>query len=421
MLDRKQAPQNIPLQTVRLWQPRRIDLQGGATLYLLHGGEADLVRIEFIFPHTGWDPEQPLLNRALAGMLLEGTVSRTAAEIAETIDYYGAFLHAESSADHIIVTLHTLSKHIGHTLPIVKEVLGEAVFPENELAVYARNSLQKLQVSLEKNEFQARRAFNAAVFGTESPYGYPLEPEDFTRIDRDALLTQYPRQLSSKNCFIVASGKISKEVESEIMRCFNDWEGEEAPAYDPVLRTGAPGKYAVEMPGSVQSAIRIGKPLIHRTHPDYVELQILNTVLGGYFGSRLMANIREDKGYTYGIGSGLHSFKNTGLFFIATEVGVDVRENALREIYHEMERLTSEPVPQTELDLVRNYLMGSFLGSLENVFSHADKFKSLLLSGLDYAYYDRYFEAVRNVSAARLKELAIMYFAPGDFYEVTAG
>ncbi|QEC53715.1 putative Zn-dependent peptidase [Anseongella ginsenosidimutans] len=422
MLNRTLAPENNPLKPIQLLKPVRSELKGGARLYVIDGADADVVRIEFIFPHTGWEAEQPLVNRALAGMLLEGTAKHTAAEIAETIDFYGAFLNADNGADHTIVTLHSLNKQLQHTLPLVKEVLTEAVFPAAELEVFSRNSLQKLQVSLEKNEFQARRAFNAAVFGGNSPYGYSVEPSDFEKIDRQALIRRYHEQFSPANCIIIVSGKAGTSVPAEVERLFGngDWPAMPVPAYEPVLQPGLPGKYPVEIPGSLQSAIRIGKPAITKAHPDYAELQVLNTVLGGYFGSRLMANIREDKGYTYGIGSGLHSFRNSGLFFIATEVGAEVREKALQEIYLEMDRLRNDLIPGKELDLVRNYLLGSFLGSLENVFSHADKLKNLLLSGLDYTYYDRYFEAIRDVKPERLRELAGSLFSDG-FYEITAG
>lgn len=422
MLDRKLAPENNPLQAIELLKPEQTQLSGGARAYIIDGAGADVVRIEFIFPHTGWDAQHPLLNRALPGMLLEGTGKRTAREIAEAIDFYGAFLHADAGADHSTLTLHTLTKHLGHTLPVVKEVLTEAVFPENELEVYRRNNRQKLQVSLEKNEFQARRKFNNLLFGEESPYGYMIEPGDYDRINRDQLLEMYPRQFSKANCSVLISGKAGPSLVADVAGLFEGDGRSSAPAaaYTAVLKPAAAGTYRVDMPGSVQSAIRIGKPLIHKAHPDYPELQVLNTILGGYFGSRLMANIREDKGFTYGIGSGLYSFKAGGVFVIATEVGVDVREQALDEIYKEIARLRTDLVPAQELELVRNYMLGSFMGSLENVFSHTDKFKALLLSGLDYSYYDRYFNAIRTVQPERLRELANTYFSE-PFYEVTAG
>src|SRR6201999_3753609 len=153
----------------------------------------------------------------------------------------------------------------------------------------------------------------------------------------------------------------------------------------------------------------MGLPTINRTHPDFSAMQILNTVLGGYFGSRLMANIREDKGYTYGIGSGISSLKHGAALFIATEVGADVCKAAINEIEKEINLLKTELIPEEELSLVRNYMLGSLLGSLENVFSHADKFKNIYFAGLDYDYYDRYTNTVKTITAPELKKLAEKY------------
>jgi zinc protease len=179
--------------------------------------------------------------------------------------------------------------------------------------------------------------------------------------------------------------------------------------------------YYTEKPQALQSAIRMGLPMINRTHPDFPSLQVLNTVFGGYFGSRLMANIREDKGYTYGIGSGISSLKNGGAFYIATEVGADVCKAAVDEIEKEVNRLKTELIPEEELALVRNYMLGSLLGSLENVFSHADKFKSLYFAGLDYSYYDRYTRIIKDITAEELQALANKYFKFDEFYKVIVG
>ncbi|MDP9047633.1 MAG: insulinase family protein, partial [Bacteroidota bacterium] len=189
----------------------------------------------------------------------------------------------------------------------------------------------------------------------------------------------------------------------------------------PELQSSADHFYFNEKPDALQSAIRMGRRVINRTHPDFPALQVLNTVLGGYFGSRLMANIREDKGYTYGIGSGMTSLKQTGSIFIATEVGADVCKAAITEIEKEVNLLRTELIPEAELSLVRNFMLGSLLGSLENVFSHADKFKNLYFAGLDYDYYDRYIEVVKTVSAEELKKLAERYLDINRFYKVIVG
>jgi predicted Zn-dependent peptidase len=147
----------------------------------------------------------------------------------------------------------------------------------------------------------------------------------------------------------------------------------------------------------------------------------MNTVLGGYFGSRLMANIREDKGYTYGIGSGASSLNRGGALFIATEVGADVCKAAVTEIEKEINILKTELVPENELSLVRNYMLGSLLGSLENIFSHADKFKNIYFSGLDYDYYDRYTQVIRSSTAEDVLKTANKYLNLDKFYKVIVG
>jgi len=165
----------------------------------------------------------------------------------------------------------------------------------------------------------------------------------------------------------------------------------------------------------------MGLPFINRSHPDFPAVQVLNTVLGGYFGSRLMNNIREDKGYTYGIGSGIAAYKQAAALFIATEVGTDVCKAATIEIEKEINLLKTDLVPAEELSLVRNYMLGSLLGSLENVFSHADKFKNLYFSGLDYEYYDRYTDVVKSITAGELLKLANEYLDFDRFYKVIVG
>nr|WP_262886706.1 insulinase family protein [Mucilaginibacter humi] len=189
----------------------------------------------------------------------------------------------------------------------------------------------------------------------------------------------------------------------------------------PEVNRAAECFYYVEKPEALQSAIRMGTPFINREHPDFPAVQVLNTVLGGYFGSRLMNNIREDKGYTYGIGSGITSYKQGGALFIATEVGADVCKAATIEIEKEINLLKTELIPEDELNLVRNYMLGSLLGSLENVFSHADKFKNLYFSGIGYEYYDRYTNIVKNVTAEELLRLADTYLDYNGFYKVIVG
>jgi predicted Zn-dependent peptidase len=218
------------------------------------------------------------------------------------------------------------------------------------------------------------------------------------------------------------SGKIEDKTLMLLNELFGNWKNTSTvPAFNMAYQSASDKLHYIEKPDALQSAIRIGIPLVNRTHPDFIGLQILNTALGGYFGSRLMANIREDKGYTYGIGSGIASLQQAGYFFISTEVGVDVTSATLVEIEKEVDLLKLELISEEELALIQNFMMGSLLGSLENAFSHADKFKNIYFYGLGYEYYDKYIKTVKDITPQELRDLANKYWDYDAFYKVVVG
>ncbi|MBL4679061.1 MAG: insulinase family protein [Mucilaginibacter sp.] len=422
-LDRKTPPPFNGVENINLIHPEKLTLDNGAKLFIFNSGEQDLVRIEFIFSNLRFDPAKPLMNVAVNTLLNDGTTTMTAAQIADKIDFYGAFLQFDYGYDNSQVTLYTLTKHLNATLPVVKEVLTDSIFPGKELATYKRNQQQKLQVSLQKNDFVARRLFNEAIFG-DTIYGKAALPEDFQSLNSDDMLQHFKQMYQPANCTIIVAGKAGVEVVAALTNTFeDDWNNTaaEGDITQPDVTSAEERFIYKEKAGALQSAIRIGMPFIKRSHADFPALQVLNTVLGGYFGSRLMSNIREDKGYTYGIGSGMTSFKHAGSFFIASEVGADVCKAAIAEVEKEINQLKTELIPEDELSLVRNFMLGSLLGSLENVMSHADKFKSIYFSGLDYHYYERYAETVKNITAQDLKALAKKYYDFENFYTVIVG
>ena len=177
-----------------------------------------------------------------------------------------------------------------------------------------------------------------------------------------------------------------------------------------------------EKPGAIQSGIRIGRVLnVKYGSNEFFKLQIINTILGGYFGSRLMSNIREDKGYTYGIGSAVVSMEDAIFFFISAEVGADVTNETLQEVYFELNRLCDDLVPKEELVMVKNYMLGSMLKSSDGPFSMADKYKSVYLKGEDLSFYDRYISMINKVTSEELLTVAKKYFNPEEMLEVVVG
>ncbi|MEJ5995382.1 pitrilysin family protein [Pedobacter sp. Du54] len=422
MLNRALSPAYKQVNDINFITPENKQLSNGIDVYTFNAGQKELVRVEFIFDNINWNASKPLQAVTVNSLINNGTTKLSAKEIAEQVDYYGAFLQTEYGADHITITLYSLSKHLSSVLPILKAILSESNFPQQELDIFIQNQKQKLQVNLQKNDFLARKTFANAIFG-DTAYGSDISMTDYDQLKRNDLISYFQAAFKPENCIIIAAGKFELKEFALLDEFFGkDW-GNSSPsvlnkfAFLPT----AGSKIRIDKPESVQNAIRMGKLAINRSNDDFPAFQVLNTVLGGYFGSRLMANIREDKGYTYGIGSGVASLKHAGYFFIATEVGADVCENALAEIYKEIEALRTEKVSDEELDLVRNYMLGSLLGSLENIFSHADKFKNLHFSKLGYDYYRKYINTVKNISPNEIQHMAQKYLDPANFVEVVVG
>lgn len=423
MLNRTQAPIFHPIEGVPFLHPQASELKNGVKVFLFDSGEQEIIRVQWVFENSNFDPLKPLVNSALAGMLLEGTTSFNSAQIAEKADFYGAFLHPEYSHDHSSLTLFSMSKHIAKLIPLVFDILTNSIFPEKELKTFVRNHKQRMRISMERNDFLARKKFSHVLFG-DSRYGYDQQESDFDQLQREDILEDYKLKIIPKNCTMFISGKIDPILLSELKLVFGEqWESsQEKQSLKLLIPESVETDYVhVEKSDSVQSAIRIGNRSISRSHPDFPGLQVLNTIFGGYFGSRLMMNIREEKGYTYGIGSGIGVMEFASFYTIASEVGTDVCTATLTEIEKEIKLLNTELVGDEELTLVKNYILGSLMGSLENVFSHTDKYKQIYFSGLTLDYYLYYTEVVKNITAEDLKTLANRYLNYDKMTKVIVG
>lgn len=418
MLNRVNPPVFHPIENINILSPESFKLSNGAKLFVFSAGEQDLVRIQWVFNNRSFQKDKPVLHAALSANLIEGTAKHSSAVIAESIDYYGAFLYPEFSYDHISLNLITISKHLDKVLPIVIDILNNAAFPQQELNTYCRNAKQGLKISLKKNDVVARRELNHALFG-KSIYGAKAEEEDYDALLQTDLISLFEDQIHPSDCTIFLSGKVAGPVTDYLIQSLEkQWHAKElSKVNNPVIEVReTPDKIVVQREKALQTAIRLGKLSVGRDHPDFPSLQVVNALLGGFFGSRLMANIREDKGYTYGIGSHLVSLQKAAYWIIATEVGAEFTSPTLKEIEYEIGRLQQEAVSTEELSLVKNYLLGSLLGSVNDVFSHADKFRQVYFSGLSLDYYDYYTEQVNGMTPEDVLSLANTYL---DFDKMT--
>jgi zinc protease len=424
IIDRKVIPAFKTIEKVEMIHASEKRLRNNIPVYAINAGTQEIIKIEFFFAAGMYHQQMPLQAATVNSMLEEGTSKMTAAQIADAVDFYGAFLEVGVEQDHASVILYTLNKHLKATLPVVEQVIKDAIFPQNELETHLKNKKQKFLVNNQKVATIARKRFGELVFGEQHPYGRDVKDADFEKIKQKDLIDFYTARYRSDNCKIILAGKINDDVYKQLDELFggNDWKApREIKDQSSEVISTSEKKQLIFKEDALQAAIRIGKIMFNKTHIDYHPMQVLNTVYGGYFGSRLMSNIREDKGYTYGIGSGLVSLKNSGYFFISTEVGVDVCGDSLKEIYFEMDRLKEELITEDELQLVKNYMLGTFLRNADGPFALADRFKGILEYNLGYDYFDRYFAAVKNTTALQLRDLANKYFDKDSMIELVVG
>lgn len=424
ILERKFAPAIKQIEKIDIIKASHVKLDNGISVYSVNAGQQDLIKIEFAIKNNYLTAEEVFTSSSVNRMLAEGTRKHTAQELADAVDYFGAFYETEEGTDYNSVCLYTLKKHFEKTLPIVREVLTQPTFPKKELSIFKQNAKQRLKVNQEKVGYLSRTRFNEILFGKENPYGYSVDIPVIEKLAEQDLSNYYNKCYNLNQLVIIVSGKIDDFV----FKIINEQFGKEKILSSDTSQVdhyasnpSAEKRHFVNKKGAVQSSIRIGRLLFNKAHPDYLKLTLLNTVLGGYFGSRLMSNIREDKGYTYGISSSVVSLFDSGYWVISTEVGKDVCENAMNEIKFELEQLKKTPIPSDELQMVKNYMTGNLLKSMDGASNLADRWKGIMFYGLDYNFYQNYFATIQDTNAQQLLELANKYILFESFYELAVG
>ncbi len=425
MINRAIAPEFKLIEKVDVEQAQKIILNNGIEVYTLNSGSQELSRVEFIFKAGMYQQPKALVASCTNALIECGTKKFTANQISDGIDFFGSFLELNVGQDFTSITLYSLNKYLKDSLVFIEEIIKNPIFPQDEFSILINNKKQKHQINSQKVNVLARRKFNELLFGSTHPYGINVNDEDFGSLTVQDLVAFFNEFYASANCTIVASGLLPNNI-SDILNLFfgnEKWGNKNKINFKQIVQPQQTSNTInfVEKPDAIQNAIKIGRILFNKTHPDYFKFQVLSTVLGGYFGSRLMANIREDKGYTYGIGCGISNFVTTGYFAISTEVGSDVCKNALKEIYKEIEILQTDLIDKQELETVRNYILGQFLRSVDGPFSLADKFKGIWEFGLSYDYYQNYFKAVQEITVSEIRDLANNYLKKSDLIECVVG
>lgn len=375
-----------------------------------------------------WDAGRPFEpQRLLAGftddLSVEGAGKRTAAELEAYFEQFGTGLQQPNVMDTANLSLSTIHRHAAEVLPVMAEVAAEPAFTEASFKRELRRRKQRLRENLSDNDTLAYRMITEAIFGNESPYGYNSQLRDYNNLTPEAVRNYHATHRHAGNATLFVVGQLNDDIERLLDETFGQLPA--GPKATPLL-TAAPAYppeiFQLVKPRAQQTMIRIGRPGIDIKDPDYPALVVLDTILGGFFGSRLMRNIREEKGYTYGIDSELETFRYGGSFGISADVANENLENVRAEIRSEIDKLRQEAVPQAELDMVRAYLLGSIATELDGHFGHGWRHRSAIIKGYEPAgFLQRLNEAVREITPTELLDLAQRHLRPEEHQEVIVG
>jgi zinc protease len=419
MLDRTQAPPfHIPKE-VPVKQVNSTTGRGNTPIHFLQSKNHPVVRVELLFRTGKLYENKPGQLYFTFKLLREGTNKFSSSEISALLDKYGAHVEIETGNCFSSISVYSLEKHLEHIIPVLQEIIYAPSFPEKELEEQKRIYLQQLAINQKKNSYIASKEFKSLIFGNQHPLAHEITEQEIISLSREDLLSFYKNNLDRFE-LIIAGGYTSSTFQKIEASLINS-EFKKNSRLSIVNANQNISELIIDKKESLQTSVRMGKLMLPKTNPDFHKLKITNHILGGYFGSRLMKNIREDKGYTYGIYSNIIPFIGGSYVVIGTDVKKQNREDTKTEIFRELETLTKVTISYKELEIVKNNLIGSFQADLNTTFALIDKFKAIYLYGLDYTYYSLYMDAVKDIQPAEITEICSKYFQTENFSTVMVG
>ncbi|TSA50513.1 MAG: insulinase family protein [Sphingobacteriales bacterium] len=421
--DRTIEPKLKAIEKIELLPVNTISFTNGLTAHIINAGEQDVIKLELVFKAGRMHENAKGVAVAVSQLLRDGTNKRSSKEISETFDFYGASISTQAFIDTSSVSLYTLNKHLSKLLPLLKEVLTDAVFPQRELETYIQNNKQKLLVNLEKVEFLSQRKFTSSLFGENHPIGYTTNENDLNNLNTDLLKQFYSSRFQPQYCTAIISGRVTDET----IKLIEEYFGKDLISDNKIATLSTEispldgNEFYEFKTDAVQSAIRIGKRFINRRHADYHKVKVMNMIFGGYFGSRLMSNLREDKGYCYGVYSSVASFLNDAYLCIAAEVNADSTADAVTQIKNELNLLCTDKVSDEELKLVKNYIMGTILSDTDGPFNVSEIVKHLVVYDLELNEFQKGITEMMSTTSDDILQLANKYFVPSTMNDVIVG
>lgn len=420
----KTIPSIKPVIVDKMALPLETVMPNGVRLYTLPGGGNGILRIELLFKGGYAVQDKPLQATFTNRMLREGASGLTSDEISRRLDYYGAWIESYSSQNCNHLVLYSLRKHSSPLVELLEAIVKTPLFPEDNLDIVRRNWKAHFEVNSMRVDTVAQRHFENALWGDDHPLGHIVEAVDYDNITRDDLIDYHKKVYSSSNLTVFVSGDVDGVVTEVVTTSFGcgEWGGvcgvEDVFVAPP---SSLVGRHDVRVENTVQCAVKMGFMAMEVSNPDFHKFRFLTVLLGGYFGSRLMSNIREENGYTYHISAEVDAYGKRNAFMITSETANEYVELCIKEIYKELKALCEDTITDSEVEHVRNYILGEMCRECEGLTAKSEIFVNAWLSGESFASVNDYLEVVKTVTAAELSRVAKLYFRPENMIEIVVG
>ena len=419
MINRTIPPALKAIDHIEFIAPKKHQISNYTPLYHMKDVADETCRFDLYFD-AGKVKELKGIPNFVNGLLLSGTTNKSSLQIQEEINGKGGFYESGVSMENSVISIYCLIENFNYIFNTIIDAIKNVAFIEKEVNEFLSDAKQKLKINMEKMSYLAQVNFQENLFQSSEHYSNTLKLEDFDSITIEQLKNFHTEHYLKGLSKVVVVGNIDDQLISNVIEQCKVIALQSQPVFEKSIENKK-GELYNEKSDAIQTAIRLGRILFNKNHPDYLDFLILNTIIGDYFGSRLMTNIREDKGYTYGIGSMLAELNEFGYFLIATEVRKDVQSLTLNEIKYEFERLQNELVSEAELELVKNYMLGQLLKSADGAYAMTDLFLSAEAQGKDLEFYNDALTAIRSITSERINELAKQYLNWEDFTVISVG
>ena len=418
-----QRPAIHPIKDLKMLRPSRVVLSNGIPVYVIQFGDDQVSRINILTEGGKCDSNNAFTAELMIAALREGSKDMDAGRIAERLDFYGAWLAADAATHNTTLTLHTLNRNFDQVLSILAGIVQNPVFPAHEIGNLKSLAINRLRANKEKVSYLALQQFGNLYFGPNHNLGAAISEQIIDGVSTTQLQNFHSQWFAPENIRIIVAGSVSDEMIHMLDQKFGSMKhgvGRQSASDCPDVEF-CPQTAFIEKADALQNAIRIGIPAIARTDPDYIPLRILTTALGGYFGSRLMTNIRETKGYTYGISASLLGYRNNSVISISSQCDSSYTAAVVEEIKKEMAELCQNTIPHDELRRIRSYMLSDLARSLDTPFSVADDYVSMLNNRIPEKYFDRQIDIINAITPERLRDVARRYYDTSNMLIVVAG